>query len=422
MDKLSTLYESVLTTEKGPGDVYKQGLFKGSTSQNVVFGKHRLVSGHNIVKIPYQDAIDRAFVSTPTQTTLNELIANGFKFTEVVFYSTLASYKWAMSNAIKVGTLFYGTDKAGTEIVYKRSYDAIEEARIYTKEKAFLVRQYLSNLRSGGIEKSTFTDKEILAWLVRPYYAATNIPSVEGVDWTFENGVLNILTPCSMEFGTKAKPIVRIGTKNVPLRSQIPYKIGKYKGYLRIGKYVTDLSNMPDSIEGGTKTLRGKQNDPEENFIGGSLSFKARVSSLAGSPLKTINGDITIDFFDLKTPFTGIEFTCQGFPQVSGNVSFQLNEGVLKNLIGLPPVSGNLTIHEYAENDQYKLSNISLEGLPTVGGSLHLWFLLKKGELKKAAVGDKVAGTISVLAPDIQGNYSASIKINKYLFTNQKPI
>ena len=175
MDKLSTLYESVLTTEKGPGDVFKQGLFTNKLRQDVIFGKHTLVPNHSIVKMPYKDAIDKGFVSTPTQNTLNELIAYGFKFTEAVFYSTLAQYRWAAgSQSIKVGTLFYGTDKAGAEIVYDRSYDPMEEARIYTKERSFLVRQYLASLRTGGLEKTTFTDKEIISWLVRPYYAASN--------------------------------------------------------------------------------------------------------------------------------------------------------------------------------------------------------------------------------------------------------
>ena len=407
MDKLSTLYESVLATEKGPGDVYKQGLFTNKAQQDIVFGKHTLVSGHSIVKMPYEDAMDRNFISTPTQNTLNQLVAYGFKFVEVVFYSTLSSYRWAPTRTPKVGTLFYGTDKTGTEIVYDRSYDAMDEAKIYTKDRSFLVRHYLTSIAAGGVEKTEYTDKEIISWLIRPQTLNRKIPSREGVDWTYENGILDVITPCILDLGSKAKPVVKIGLKTIPLRSQIPYKFGKFTGYLGIGKYVTDLSNMPHTI------------------VEGVLRFKGSVPNMLGSPLKRVDGSVNIEYIDWKNnSYAGKTFSLAGFPQVDGGVMISVDKDIIKNLIGLPSAVDDLSIHEYNKKasiqsqSEEQISNISLNGLPFIKKDLYLHFLLKKGELKKAAVGDKVGGKVSVLAPDPRGDYNM-IEINKYLFTNK---
>ena len=273
----------------------------------IKFGKYRIVNNKPVVKVKFQDALDKKYVSGALSNSLNELIKVGFKFNNVYFVEESSGY-------YSISTLVLGEDPEGKPVVYVRKAGSQSGPKMYYETEYNDVYVYYQKFS---------TNKPIL---IEDILNA----AVSGRKWAARNDGSGIIdTKGNVDLNTHLR-VNRF--KNADLKD-IPVKFGIVKGDINVSLHEITVSNLPrdvhgnisinssslESLIGGTETVRGSQ----VNIVAPSLL------TLEGFP-KATNPNIGVTLMSMNS-LTSLE----GLPVTVGSFSiYQAN--VLPSLYGAP--------------------------------------------------------------------------------------
>lgn len=370
MKNLEALYESILATEAGPSTAIKKGLFNNVGPKSLTFGKYALIKGQPTIKMTLADAVQHKVISTQALQGLKELRAYGFDFNEVYLY---------LKGRSPGGSIISGRDAKGEQLVIKRVYGDMSGPKVYYKDRNYLVSDLIVSLKGGGV-KTSITESEIISQMVK--VKSTYSPSVEGVDWVYENGLVNVITPCSFQAHFQPKPVIKIGAFKQKLSNVIPFKFGVFNGDFYASVY-SNWENLPYEING--------------------LATISIADPKLTSPLKQVNGTLVLNTSSETYSFVGT-------PNVKGDLGINLAKvTAIKDLNGLPDSVEDFIISSYSETP------LPLAGMPNVKGNCMIRALVTEEELRRVQIGDKVTGKIMV--PAHPGDRNLVELPNRYIYT-----
>lgn len=274
-----------------------EALFDPMPAKEVIkFGKYKIVNNKPVVRVKFQEALDKKYISSTTINSLNELIKVGFKFNNVYF---VEEYDGHYPNSIS--TLVLGEDPEGKPIVYVRKAGSQSGPKMYYETEYSDVHVYYQKFSTN----TSITIEDILN------------AAVSGRKWTARNdGSGTIDTKGNVDLNSH----LRVNKfRNAELKD-IPVKFGIVKGDINVTLDEITVSNLPRDVYGSVNI----NSHDLESLIGGIETVRGgRVTIMAPKLL-----------------------TLEGFPKVTKTIDvtlFQVNS--LTSLKGLPETVGYFSIN-----------------------------------------------------------------------------
>jgi hypothetical protein len=275
----------------------------------IKFGKYKIVNNKAVVKVKFQEALDKKYISNTTINGLNELIKVGFKFNNVYFVEEYDGY---YPNSIS--TLVLGEDPEGKPIVYVRKAGVQSGPKMYYETEYGDVHVYYQKFNTN----TSITIEDILN------------ATVSGRKWTARNdGSGTIDTKGNVDLNSH----LRVNKfRNAELKD-IPVKFGIVKGDINVVLDEITVSNLPRTVYGNVNI----NSDNLESLIGGIETVRGGRIAIIAPKLLTLEGfpkvtktniDVTLYQVNSLTSLKGLPETVE---------SFSINSAtVLPSLYGAP--------------------------------------------------------------------------------------
>jgi hypothetical protein len=323
-----------------------EALFDPMPAKEVIkFGKYKIVNNKAVVKVKFQEALDKKYISNVTINGLNELIKVGFKFNNVYFVEEYDGY---YPNSIS--TLVLGEDPEGKPIVYVRKAGSQSGPKMYYETEYGDVHVYYQKFSTN----TSITIEDILN------------AAVSGRKWIARNdGSGTIDTKGNVDLNSH----LRVNKfRNADLKD-IPVKFGIVNGDINVELNEITVSNLPRAVYGSVNI----HSNSLESLIGGIETVRGDRVAMTAPKLLTLEGfpkvtksniDVTLNRMNSLTSLKGLPETVQ---------TFSINEAdVLLSLYGAPSrVIGNE--NDYSAASLYKVPLIkTLEYFPETDSHTHI--------------------------------------------------
>ena len=334
----------------------------------IKFGKYKIVNNKAVVKVKFQEALDKKYISNTTINSLNELMKVGFKFNNVYF---VEEYDGHYPNSIS--TLVLGEDPEGKPIVYVRKAGVQSGPKMYYETEYGDVHVYYKKFSTN----TSITIEDILN------------AAVSGRKWAARNdGSGTIDTKGNVDLNSH----LRVNKfRNAELKD-IPVKFGIVKGDINVVLDEITVSNLPRDVYGSVNI---NSHDLEsliggiETVRGGRVAIMApKLLTLEGFPKVTkTNIDVTLYQVNSLTSLKGLPETVESFSINSADVLPSLYGAPLRvigtennysgaNLNKIPLIKTLEYFPETASNTHVSIFEcaglISLKGMSGAARSIHL--------------------------------------------------
>ena len=334
----------------------------------IKFGKYKIVNNKAVVKVKFQEALEKKYISNTTINSLNELMKVGFKFNNVYF---VEEYDRRYPNSIS--TLVLGEDPEGKPIVYVRKAGVQSGPKMYYETEYNDVHVYYQKFSTN----TSITIEDILN------------AAVSGRKWAARNdGSGTIDTKGNVDLNSH----LRVNKfRNAELKD-IPVKFGIVKGDINVVLDEITVSNLPRDVYGSVSI---NSHDLEsliggiETVRGGRVAIMApKLLTLEGFPKVTkTNIDVTLYQVNSLTSLKGLPETVESFSINSADVLPSLYGAPLRvigtensysgaNLNKIPLIK---TLEYFPETDSnthvsvFECAGlISLKGMSGAARSIHL--------------------------------------------------
>jgi hypothetical protein len=276
----------------------------------IKFGRYRIVNNKSVVKVKFQEALDKKYISSVTAQNLNEFTKIGFKFDTAYFVD---EYGYGASNSIS--TLVSGKDPEGKSMVYLRKAGSQSGPKIYYETEYDNAHVYFKKFSANA----PVTMEDILNGVV------------SGKKWAVRNDGSGIIdTKGDVTLNNK----VGIRGFDVYPLEDIPVKFGAVRGNLYLGlENITTASNLPREVYGNIFI----DSDNMKSLVGGVETVHGRNISIGTPNLLTLEGFPKLTDIDSIITLTSMSSltSLEGLPEVVSN--FYLNgANVLTSLKGAP--------------------------------------------------------------------------------------
>lgn len=311
----------------------------------IKFGKYKIVNNKPVVKVKFQDALDKKYISSSLTDNLNQLMKVGFKFDNVYFVQ-----EWKGHGSDGISTLVLGKDPEGKPMVYVRKAGSQSGPKMYYETEYGDVHVYYQKFSTN----TSITIEDILN------------AAVSGQKWAARNdGSGTIDTKGNVDLNSH----LRVNKfRNAELKD-IPVKFGIVNGDINVVLNKITVSNLPRAVHGNVNI----HSNSLESLIGGIETVRGNRVAITAQKLLTLEGfpkvtktniDVTLYHMNSLTSLKGLPETVQ---------SFSINDaGVLLSLYGAPSrVIGNE--NDYSAVGLYKVPLIkTLEYFPETNSHTHI--------------------------------------------------
>lgn len=363
--------------QKAIGDITKL------PRKSIKFGKYKLLADSYVFETTYADAVGNGYISTPTQRNLEQFIALGFIFTEVIFgWKMVTASRWVPAPGTPSGMTIATTTESGnlSTLVYGATPD--NQKFVYVRKGGQQIPPMFYFEKTKAAAGEVF--KKYDTGALKPTLANILDASVHG-KWKIE-----------ADGGCVVDGDIRINERNrfrfieITL-DDIPVKLKKVTGtcYVRLTSY--DMSKLPEEV--GELNIAPPQDATDLTLLP-TKTFTANILTIALEPnhkLESFKGIPNMVFDYVTIQINGGKYvnSFEGLPEKVNNLNLNGFAGHINTFKGMPIVLGDLEFGRVEIN--------SLDDFTHVNGNLSMYgTIVTNNTLLRGGIGSKVDGEILI--------------------------